>query len=54
MGGFEFIACSSKKFKRMTREAMDACLLVLKERQKSRFDSYSVIDHVPYKYLPNQ
>ena len=36
----------------MAREAMDICLRVLKERNKSSFDSYSVnnkcIDHIPY------
>ena len=31
----------------MTREAMDICLRLLKESNKSRFDSYS-IDHIPY------
>ena len=36
------IHCFSKKFERMTREAMDICLRVLKESTKSRFDSYSV------------
>ena len=30
----------------MAREAMDICLRVLKERNKSRFDSCS--DHIPY------
>ena len=39
VGGFH---CSSKKFERMAREAMDICLRVLKESSKSRFDSYSV------------
>ena len=36
----------------MARAAMDVCLRVLKESNKSRFDSYSVknkcIDHIPY------
>ena len=36
----------------MAEEAMDVCLRVLKESNKSRFDSYSVknrcIDHIPY------
>ena len=36
----------------MVREAMDICLRVLKESNKSRFDSYSryeqCIDHIPY------
>ena len=45
----------SKKFERMTREAMDICLRVLKESTKSRFDSYSVrkcalmISHVTFR-----
>ena len=38
VGGFE-VHCSSKKFKKMTREAMDVCLRVLKESNKCRFDS---------------
>ena len=41
VGGFKF-----------TGEAMDLCLRVLKESNKSRFDSYSrqeqCIDHIPY------
>ena len=32
----------SKKFGRMAGEAMDVCLRVVKESNKSRFDSYSV------------
>jgi len=37
------VHCSSKKFERMAREAMNIiCLRVLKESNKSRFDSYSV------------
>ena len=44
--------CSSKKFEKMVREATDICLRVLKESNKSMFDSYSrqeqCIDHVPY------
>ena len=32
----------SKKFERMTGEAVDICLRVLKENKKSRFDSCSV------------
>ena len=35
------VHCSSKKFERMAREAMDLSLQVLKESNKSRFDSYS-------------
>ena len=39
----------------MTREAMDVCLRVLKESNKSRFDSYSVrnsiliISHITFR-----
>ena len=50
-----WIHCFSKKFKRTTREAMDVCLRVLKESNKSRFDSYSVrnsaliISHVTFR-----
>ena len=49
VGGFE------KKSERMTREAMDVCLRVLKESNKSRFDSYSVrnsvliISHITFR-----
>ena len=36
----------------MTREAMDLCLRLLKESNKSRFDSYTrqeqCIDHIPH------
>ena len=35
-----------KKFERMTREATDVCLRVLKESNKSRLDSYSVRNSV--------
>ena len=50
--GWFWIHCSSKHFERMTRKAMDVCLLVLKLSNKSRFDSYSVrnIDHIPYYF----
>ena len=45
-------ARSSQKFERMSREAMDICLRVLKESNKSMFDSYSrqeqCVDHIPY------
>ena len=37
VGGFELT-----KFERIAQEAMDICLLVLKESNKSRFDSHSV------------
>ena len=41
-GWFCVHSSSSRKFERMAREAMDVCLLVLKENSKNRFDSYSV------------
>ena len=40
--GWFWVHCSSKKFKRIAREAMDVCLRLLKESNKGRFDSYSV------------
>ena len=50
--GWFWVHCFSKNFQRIAREAMDVLLRVLKERNKSRFDSYSVknkcIDHIPY------
>ena len=48
--GWFWIHCSLKQFERMTRKAMDVCLLVLKLSNKSRFDSYSVRNsgHIPY------
>ena len=39
---FRKVHCFSKKFERMAREAMEICLWVLKESNKSRLDSYSV------------
>ena len=45
MGGLEFTVFL-KKFKTMAAEAMDTCLRVLKENNKSRFDSYSVRNSV--------
>ena len=50
--GWFWVHCSSKKFERMAREAMDVCLRVLKQSNKSRFDSYSrqeqCVGHIPY------
>ena len=49
-----WVLCSSKKFERMAREAVDICLRVLKESNKSRFDSYSfrngvlIISHITF------
>ena len=39
--GWFWIHCFSKKFERMAQKATDVCLRVLKESNKSRFDSYS-------------
>ena len=53
-----WVHCSSTKFERMAREAADLCLRVLKESNKSRFDSYSVrnrvliISHITFRYCP--
>ena len=41
-----WVHCFSKKFERLARAAMDGCLRVLKESNKSRFDSYSVRNSV--------
>ena len=49
-----WVLCSSKKFERMAREAVDICLGVRKESNKSRFDSYSfrnsvlIISHIAF------
>ena len=40
--GWFWVNCSSKKFERLSLKAMDECLRVLKESNKTRFDSYSV------------
>ena len=50
--GWFWVHCSSNKFKRIAQEVTDLCLRVLKESNKSSFDSYSVrnsvyIDHIP-------
>ena len=44
--GWVWVRCSSQKFERMTREAMDVCLRVLKESNKRIFDSYSARNSV--------
>ena len=50
-GGFEF-SVFQRNLKELARKAMEMCLRVLKESNKSRFDSYSrqeqCIDHIPY------
>ena len=49
--GFEF-SVFQRNLKELARKAMEMCLRVLKESNKSRFDSYSrqeqCIDHIPY------
>ena len=54
LGGFEF-SFFQRNLKELVRKAMEMCLRVLKESNKSRIDSYSrqeqCIDHIPY-YLP--
>ena len=51
VGGFEF-SVFQRNLKELARKAMEMCLRVLKESNKSRFDSYSrqeqCIDHIPY------
>ena len=51
VGGFKFTVLQ-RNLKELARKAMEMCLRVLKESNKSRFDSYSrqqqCIDHIPY------
>ena len=53
--GWFWVHCSSKKFEKMAVEAMDLYLKVLKESNKTKFDSYSVrnsvliISHVTFR-----
>ena len=52
VGGFEF-SVFQRDLKQLARKAMEMCLRVLKESNKSMFDSYSrhqeqCIDHIPY------
>ena len=53
--GWFWVRCSSKKYERMAREAMDVCLRVLKESNKRSFDRYSVwnsvliISHITFR-----
>ena len=53
--GWFWIHCFSKEFERMTRDAMDVCLQVVKESNKSMFDSLSVrnsvliISHITFR-----
>ena len=51
VGGFEFTVLQ-RNLKELARKAMKMCLQLLKESNKSRFESYSrqeqCIDHIPY------
>ena len=61
-GGWFWVRCSSRKFERMAWEAMDlhVCLPMLKESNKSRFDSFGVrdsaliISHITFRDCPVQ
>ena len=54
MGSFEFTVLQ-KKIERLAQEAMDVCLRVLEESNKSRFYSYSlrnsvlIISHITFR-----
>ena len=51
VGGFKF-SFFQRNLNELARKAMEMCLRVLKESNKSRFDSYNrqehCIDHIPY------
>ena len=55
VGGFGFTVLQ-RNLKELARKAMEMCLRVLTESNKSRFDSYSrqeqCIDHIPYSLSP--
>ena len=54
VGGFKFTVLQ-RNFERMAGEAMDVCLRVLKESNKSRFDRYSfrnselIVSHITFR-----
>ena len=52
VGGFEF-SFFQRNLKDLARKAMEMCLRVLKESNKSKFDSYSrqeqCIDHITFR-----
>ena len=54
VGGFEF-SVLQRNLKELARKAMEMCFVVLKESNKSRFDSCrreeQCIDHIPYCLL---
>ena len=53
--GLFWVRCSSKKFERMAREAIDVCLRMLKKGNNGRFDNCSVrnsvliISHITFR-----
>ena len=47
--GWFWVHCSSKKFERMAQEAIDLCLLMLKESNNRRFESYRAKNSVLIK-----
>ena len=47
--GWFWVHCSSEKFERMAREAIDLCLLMLKESNNRRFESYRARNSVLIK-----
>ena len=51
VGGFKF-SLFQRNLNQLAQKAMEMCLRVLKESNKSRFDSYNrqehCIDHIPY------
>ena len=44
--GWFWVRCSSKKFERMARGAVDVCVRVLKDSNKRSFDSCNVSNSV--------
>ena len=44
--GWFWVHCSSKKIGKMAREVMDSCLKVVKESNKTKFDSYIIRNSV--------
>ena len=47
--GWFWVHCSSKKLERMAQEAIDLCLLMLKESKNRRFESYRAKNSVLIK-----
>ena len=51
VGGFKFTVLQ-RNLKELARKAMEMCLQVLKESNKSRFDSYSRQQQLVYRSYP--